>query len=660
MSRNGWEADERPEPGSLGLLPSGPDPVGEWFVHRQPPAPISAVPRAKASRGLQNEGCKTSAERSPADRQRDAMPMISDPSAGWALDPQLERDTVAVGDLPLCRVLLINDANYPWLLLVPRRPDVVRDHRSRMNRAGATDGRDRAGRARAQGDHRLRQAQHRGARQRGAAASCPCDRALRAATPPGRSRCGARCRRAATTSARSGSSSSCSASSFRWCPDSPDWLDPAPGPLQSPPRTSEVATSDKVPPAAATGRGGVSKTRVLSRLLPSQDPISVRSRVSATPQSLIDRAAERRNDDAWMLAAAGNRDALAYVIGGEMIVLKKNGSAVHDPLFSPDEARALAPVTETVFLGLFEGAARFGIGIEQRQRRGAEGPRRPVRHRSALDRDAGPGRARTICRRSPKPRRCCTGTREHRFCANCGAPTRRRRRRLAARLPGLQGRAFSAHRSGGDHAGGDRRPLPARPLRPVRADHVVVPRRLRRARRNHRGRGAARDAGRGRHPLRPRQLFCSQPWPFPTSLMIGCHAEALTTDIVVDRDELEDARWFSRDEATAMLLRRHPDGLTTPPPVAIAHHIIRAWVESERCRLLARRQRILCAGIAVQDIVFRVKAFPPPGGKAMTDRVHGRPRRLRGQRRDRGGAARRPRAFQRAARRRARRRSATS
>jgi NAD+ diphosphatase len=55
--------------------------------------------------------------------------------------------------------------------------------------------------------------------------------------------------------------------------------------------------------------------------------------------------------------------------------------------------------------------------------------------------------------------------------------------------------------------------------------------------------------------------------------------EALSAEITVDRTELEDARWFTRDEAAAMLLRRHPDGLTTPPPVAIAHHIIRAWVE---------------------------------------------------------------------------------
>jgi NAD+ diphosphatase len=75
------------------------------------------------------------------------------------------------------------------------------------------------------------------------------------------------------------------------------------------------------------------------------------------------------------------------------------------------------------------------------------------------------------------------------------------------------------------------------------------------------------------------RYFASQPWPFPSSLMIGCHAEAISHDIVVDHDELEDARWFSRDEAAAMLMRAHPDGLGTPPPMAIAHHIIRAWVE---------------------------------------------------------------------------------
>jgi diadenosine tetraphosphate (Ap4A) HIT family hydrolase len=44
--------------------------------------------------------------------------------ANWSLHSQLQKDTVDIGDLPLCRVLVIKDANYPWLLLVPRRAEV--------------------------------------------------------------------------------------------------------------------------------------------------------------------------------------------------------------------------------------------------------------------------------------------------------------------------------------------------------------------------------------------------------------------------------------------------------------------------------------------------------------------------------------------------------
>jgi diadenosine tetraphosphate (Ap4A) HIT family hydrolase len=45
--------------------------------------------------------------------------------ADWSLHPQLDKDTTAVGDLPLCRLLLMRDANYPWLVLVPRRADLT-------------------------------------------------------------------------------------------------------------------------------------------------------------------------------------------------------------------------------------------------------------------------------------------------------------------------------------------------------------------------------------------------------------------------------------------------------------------------------------------------------------------------------------------------------
>jgi diadenosine tetraphosphate (Ap4A) HIT family hydrolase len=49
--------------------------------------------------------------------------MSSEPP--WSLHPQLVQDTAEIGDLPLARVLLMNDANYPWLVLVPRLADAV-------------------------------------------------------------------------------------------------------------------------------------------------------------------------------------------------------------------------------------------------------------------------------------------------------------------------------------------------------------------------------------------------------------------------------------------------------------------------------------------------------------------------------------------------------
>ena len=77
------------------------------------------------------------------------------------------------------------------------------------------------------------------------------------------------------------------------------------------------------------------------------------------------------------------------------------------------------------------------------------------------------------------------------------------------------------------------------------------------------------------------RYLASQPWPFPSSLMIGCLGEALTEEITLDDDELEAGRWFTRDEVALMIERRHPDGLITPPPMAIANFLIRSWVAGE-------------------------------------------------------------------------------
>lgn len=68
----------------------------------------------------------------------------------------------------------------------------------------------------------------------------------------------------------------------------------------------------------------------------------------------------------------------------------------------------------------------------------------------------------------------------------------------------------------------------------------------------------------------------SQPWPFPFSLMIGCHADAVTTEIAIDNEEMTDVRWFDRAEVL-LALEGKSESLTIPAPIAIAHHLIRAW-----------------------------------------------------------------------------------
>jgi NAD+ diphosphatase len=78
------------------------------------------------------------------------------------------------------------------------------------------------------------------------------------------------------------------------------------------------------------------------------------------------------------------------------------------------------------------------------------------------------------------------------------------------------------------------------------------------------------------------RYLASQPWPFPSSLMMGFLAEALTEDITIDPDELAEARWFERDEVRTMVERSRSDDpipgmVTLPPPLAIGHQIARRW-----------------------------------------------------------------------------------
>lgn len=70
----------------------------------------------------------------------------------------------------------------------------------------------------------------------------------------------------------------------------------------------------------------------------------------------------------------------------------------------------------------------------------------------------------------------------------------------------------------------------------------------------------------------------SQPWPFPHSLMIGCRARALTTDLTLDPVELPDAFWASREDVRIMLAGVHPQGRQAPGPYAIARKLLEAWL----------------------------------------------------------------------------------
>ena len=73
----------------------------------------------------------------------------------------------------------------------------------------------------------------------------------------------------------------------------------------------------------------------------------------------------------------------------------------------------------------------------------------------------------------------------------------------------------------------------------------------------------------------------SQPWPFPSSLMIGCFARVTSEQERVDPVELDGARWFTRDEIRKAIVDPDPEkhGYGVPGSIAIAHHIIKDWSE---------------------------------------------------------------------------------
>jgi len=74
------------------------------------------------------------------------------------------------------------------------------------------------------------------------------------------------------------------------------------------------------------------------------------------------------------------------------------------------------------------------------------------------------------------------------------------------------------------------------------------------------------------------RYLASQPWPFPSSLMIGCIASATGDALTIDHDELDDARWFARAEVAAALAGDPSAPFLPPPPFAIARTLLDHWI----------------------------------------------------------------------------------
>jgi NAD+ diphosphatase len=293
--------------------------------------------------------------------------------------------------------------------------------------------------------------------------------------------------------------------------------------------------------------------------------------------SRMDRAAALRSDVAAISKLFADRRAGFYLIGGELVVMKKSGEAL-DALFSAGEAQAFPWVTETVFLGLMDGAPRFGIGLDP-------APLEPLKTRGDLKLSD----LRTIAIHNlvatehlpplAEAKAVLGWHARHHFCPNCGSPSKPVQAGWRRDCPVCKVEHFP-------------RTDPVAIMLPIDGERCVLGRSPRFAPTMFSCLAGFAEPGETIEEAVRREVleevgiacgrvtyFTSQPWPFPMSLMIGCYAQALNEKLVVDHGELEDARWFEREELALMLLRKHPDGLTATLPHAIAHHIIRRYIE---------------------------------------------------------------------------------
>jgi NAD+ diphosphatase len=294
--------------------------------------------------------------------------------------------------------------------------------------------------------------------------------------------------------------------------------------------------------------------------------------------NILDRAAHLRNDDAKLLALEGSRDSRAYVVHRDSLVVnKENGSS--RALLTLDEAIRYGANPGTIFLGLREGAAVFGMGI------GA-----PAVEKLLTRDDVAVTELRGMAMQGVVPpdqlsaiamaKSLVNWHQRHGYCANCGTRTGMTQGGWKRDCPNCKAEHFP-------------RTDPVVIMLVTSGDKCLMGRQKQFMPRMYSCLAGFVEAAETIEDAVRREIFeesgirctdvnyyMTQPWPYPSSLMIGCTARALNEDIVVDRTELEDARWFSRDEVALMHRREHPDNLFAAHPFAIAHHLIGRWLHA--------------------------------------------------------------------------------
>ncbi len=302
-----------------------------------------------------------------------------------------------------------------------------------------------------------------------------------------------------------------------------------------------------------------------------------RSHAAGFALNTLDRLSNQREDEGFVadLRAAGTSRVLVLV--GEIPALKLDGGT-HDAVFTFAEAESLGEAHHTVFLGRQGEHALFASLIEATPD--------DVRERG----DLSFVDLRTIAVQglvSPEivgalgqAKSLLHWHKHNGFCGNCGEPTRasaggsRRECDRCKRhhFPRVEPVVIMLVTEGERCLLGRQARFPPG-MYSCLAGFAEVGETLEDAVRREIMEEAGLEVGRVAY-------HASQPWPFPSSLMLGCMAEATSTDLTVDANELEDARWFSRDDVKLMLTKTHPEGFTCPPKLAIANLLMQAWTRA--------------------------------------------------------------------------------